>query len=394
MKWNEPYHWSEKPAISCDGWIVRSHWSFPIATLSTWSSKGITKRPNNQAFAMWVLSCLLSRGKIATEGPWPVRGSWSGRNSTCGSQKGAGWKCFPLLILFNESLATVVLPYEFKIGHPHPLCKPGKSNSKEASNYRGITLTCILSKVLEKLVKHKIYNHLESSGALSTSQLGFRRGHSCSELLLSVVDDLLSVRDSKLCVGDIFTELSKAFDNVDHQYIQLLLQKCRIGGTVLTWIQHFLEDRRQRIVLLGAGVKSGWLICNKGVPQGSVLGLSSLMSTRIRFWSGTIGEIWRCIDAVLCSWLHPPLRKEVHAWGWVCCIRHPWQCRGCSENERTTSTSFPGEISGYLHHTSIYKWHSCSDMQWQSDKNCHTSSASWSNRWSSAIMERTRKSSE
>ena len=58
---------------------------------------------------------------------------------------------FPLSILFNESLATGVLPDEFKIGHLHPLLKPGKSNSKEASNYRGITLTCIRSKFWRKL---------------------------------------------------------------------------------------------------------------------------------------------------------------------------------------------------------------------------------------------------
>ena len=179
---------------------------------------------------------------------------------------------FPLSILFNESLATGVLPDEFKIGHLHPLLKPGKSNSKEASNYRGITLTCILSKVLEKVVHRQIYHHLESSGALSTSQFGFRRGHSCSDLLLSVVDDWLSARDSKLCTAVVFLDLTKAFDNVDHQSLLLLLQKCGIGGTVLSWIKNFLEDRRQRIVLPGAGVKSNWFMCNKGVPQGSVLG--------------------------------------------------------------------------------------------------------------------------
>ena len=49
---------------------------------------------------------------------------------------------------------------------------------------------------------------LESSGALSTSQFGFRRGHSCSDLLLSLVDDWLSARDAKLCTAVVFLDLT------------------------------------------------------------------------------------------------------------------------------------------------------------------------------------------
>ena len=104
---------------------------------------------------------------------------------------------------------------------------------------------------------------------------------------------------------------------------------------------------------------------------------------------GKPSEICRCIDAVLCRWLHPLLRKKIPAWGWACRIRHPW--RGCAWNERTKSC--PGENSCNVYHTSIYNWHSGSDMQWHSNKNGDTSSASWSNRRWSAFMERTRKPS-
>ena len=89
---------------------------------------------------------------------------------------------------------------------------------------------------------------------------------------------------------------------------------------------------------------------------------------------------------------HPLLRKEVPAWGWAGRIRHPWQCRGCTWNERTKS--FPRENSCNVYHTSIYNWHSGSDVQGYSNNNGDTSSASWSNRRWSAFMERTRKPSE
>ena len=91
----------------------------------------------------------------------------------------------------------------------------------------------------------------------------------CSQLLMT---GFLRETQSLVCTAVVFLDLTKAFDNVDHESLLLLLQKCGIGGTVLSWIKNFLEDRRQRIVLPGAGVKSNWFRCNKGVPQGSVLG--------------------------------------------------------------------------------------------------------------------------
>ena len=64
-----------------------------------------------------------------------------------------------------------------------------------------------------------------------------------------------------LCSAVLFLDLSKVFENVDHQSLSLLLKKCGIEGTVLSWIKNFLEERRQRIVLPGVGVKSNWYIC-------------------------------------------------------------------------------------------------------------------------------------
>ena len=70
----------------------------------------------------------------------------------------------------------------------------------------------------------QLYQHLESSGALSTSQFGFRRGHSCSDLLLSVVDDWLSARDSTLCTAAVFLDLTKAHT----QHLTILESSVRV----------------------------------------------------------------------------------------------------------------------------------------------------------------------
>ena len=133
---------------------------------------------------------------------------------------------FPLSILFNELLTTGVLPDEFKIRHRHPLLKSGKTNSKEASNYRGITLTCVLSKVQEKVIRRHICQHLESSRALSTVLISSRPFICCCQLLMT---DSLHETESHTHAAVVFLDLSEAFDNVDHQS----LLKCGIGGTVL-----------------------------------------------------------------------------------------------------------------------------------------------------------------
>ena len=71
-------------------------------------------------------------------------------------------------------------------------------------------------------------------------------------------------------IAIVFIDLSKAFDNVNHQSLILLLQQCGIEGVALTWFYNYLKGRTQKVVT-GCS-KSASFPCTKGVPQGSVLG--------------------------------------------------------------------------------------------------------------------------
>ena len=173
-------------------------------------------------------------------------------------------------ILFNESLATGELPVDFKAGNIIPILKPGKMDSSLPTNYRGITLTSILSKILEKIVYHQIEEFLEKGKAFDDAQYGFRKNRSCTDLLMTVVDDWLLARDNKLSTAVVFIDLSKAFDNVQHQYLLILLQRLRLGGNVLKWLYNFLRERSQKVII--GDKSSNTFTSSKGVPQGSVLG--------------------------------------------------------------------------------------------------------------------------
>ena len=91
-----------------------------------------------------------------------------------------------------------------------PLLKPGKKDTSLPSNHRGISLTCILSKVLEKFVHEQVTDYLSECGALSEDQYGFRKGRSCPDLLLTAVDDWCLAKDAKHYTAVAFVDLSKA----------------------------------------------------------------------------------------------------------------------------------------------------------------------------------------
>jgi hypothetical protein len=70
-------------------------------------------------------------------------------------------------------------------------------------------------------------------------------------------------------------DFSKAFDKVSHSLLLHKLHHYGIQGELNSWIQNFLSNRKQAVVL--EGDKSDYVAVESGVPQGSVLGPSLLV---------------------------------------------------------------------------------------------------------------------
>ena len=78
--------------------------------------------------------------------------------------------------MYNESIRTGIVPRDWRDAIVTPLLKKG--NRSETSNYRPISLTCIVCKVLESFVKRAIVEHLEDNNLIKISQHGFMKGRS------------------------------------------------------------------------------------------------------------------------------------------------------------------------------------------------------------------------
>ena len=164
---------------------------------------------------------------------------------------------------FNLSLLQASVPAAWKEAHVIPLHKKGdRSNVK---NYRPVSLTSVVSKVLEKVLHFHLYKHLSTSDLLSNAQHGFCPGRSCESLLLDSVHDWAKTLHEKGTPDVIFLDISKAFDTVSHTNLLVKLRRVGIDGWVLSWIKSYLSNRWQRCTVDGS--VSDWLPVTSGVHK-------------------------------------------------------------------------------------------------------------------------------
>ena len=174
----------------------------------------------------------------------------------------------PIANLLNLSIKQGVVPIDWKLAMITPIFKKGAKNLPE--NYRPISLTAVLCKMLETFIRRAILEHLKTNKLLSPRQFGFISGRSTLTQLLYYFDTALKdIADGKV-VDTIYFDFEKAFDTVPHKRLVHKLTSYGINGKLLEWIENYLTGRKQTVVVNGEQSDEAPVL--SGIPQGTVLG--------------------------------------------------------------------------------------------------------------------------
>ena len=175
-----------------------------------------------------------------------------------------------LTLLFNASMHQSRIPDDWRHANVSPQYKTGKNNRSVPANYRPISLTCIICKVMEHCVTSHLMGHLDKYGLLTDYQHGFRKSRSCETQLILTVDEISQALKDRKQVDCVLLDFAKAFDKVSHTKLISKLKHHGVDGPTLWWIKDFLANRTQVVVV--DGMASDVAPVTSGVPQGTVLG--------------------------------------------------------------------------------------------------------------------------
>ena len=166
----------------------------------------------------------------------------------------------------NNSIKSSIFPSCLKHADVTPLHK--KCNKSLKVNYRPVYILPILSNVFERSMFKQMSSFFDD--IFSKYQYGFRKGFSTQQCLLALLEKWKRFVDRGKVFGALLTDLSKAFDCLNHDLLIAKLKAYGFSLPALRLIHDYLLNRKQRTGINNS--YSTWVEIVFGVPQGSILG--------------------------------------------------------------------------------------------------------------------------
>ena len=129
---------------------------------------------------------------------------------------------WPLVMLFERSMSFIFVPSVWKVANIVPILKKG--NPLNVNNYRPISLTSTISKVMERIINDHILSYLSTNNLIGRHQFGFQKQCSTITQLIDCYSDWSSAINDGSSVDVIYLDYAKAFDSVVHNKLFLKLE--------------------------------------------------------------------------------------------------------------------------------------------------------------------------
>ena len=170
-----------------------------------------------------------------------------------------------ILDFCNKALVDGDVPDQWK--HLNIVPVPKKGNLTKVDNYRGIALTSIVGKTLNKMILNRIKPAMED--ILRINQNGFRESRSTTSHILGLRRVFEGARDKDLTAVMLFIDFKKAFDSVHRGLLMKILLAYGIPREIVGLIQRMHADTVARVITED-GLSEAFLIL-AGVMQGDTL---------------------------------------------------------------------------------------------------------------------------
>ena len=149
--------------------------------------------------------------------------------------------CTPIAIIFNLSMTSGKTARQWNEAILTAIYKNGPRNLAE--NYRPISLTSIIGKLMESFIRDAMLTHMIENNLFTNDQHGFVPKRNCATQLLEAIETWYDITEDMGYIDVIYTDFAKAFDAVPHKRLIKKVEAYGFSDNLLSWIKSFLSNR-------------------------------------------------------------------------------------------------------------------------------------------------------
>ena len=185
-------------------------------------------------------------------------------------KKTSRWSSKIIKIMVIKALEVGKLPEQWKMANVTPIIKDRSGNKHSYKNYRPISVTSIVARIAERIIKRLLMEKVEKEKIIPNYQYGGKKKVGTIDALTQIWYEIQINESTCGETNTVFLDISKAFDRLKRKLLIWKLKNVvKISDPILRWIYEFLNNRTQRVKIHGS--KSEWRSTKTGGPQGSVL---------------------------------------------------------------------------------------------------------------------------